>query len=312
MIGLSRLCCRSVFLGGMHVMELKLATLAVLTALAATPQPPILGAQPPQESAPSAWEASRPERLRFMKDQASEFSLFQHADPSTPLPLMPEPSLRYINLEANVNDGATFLWLDGTRPAAAISYSIRLPDDRVYREWTSFSPTPLECRRGGVALWSPATNGLLLERLDDAPVPAATQVQRLMQMRTLARRFSGARHNSRDDSPTELRLMPAPLYHYTAEASGVLGGALFVFVIGTDPELFLLLEAVRDTATSAAAWQYTLARMSSQKMTLRLDGVDRWFLPNIYREPDGRNPSARYGETSLGRFIPSPAASPRP
>ena len=91
-----------------------------------------------------------------------------------------------------------------------------------------------------------------------------------------------------------------------------LSGALFVFVIGTDPELFLLLEAVRNTGSSAAAWQYSLARMSSQKMTLRRDGVDRWFLPNIYREPDGRNPSARYGETSLGRFIPSTAVSPRP
>jgi len=261
--------------------------------------------------APSAWEASHPERLRFMKEQASEFSLFRHADSKTPLPLMPEPSLRYVNLEADVNDGATFLWLDGTRPAAAISYSIRLPDSRVYREWTSFSPTPLECRRGDDVLWSPGTSGLLLQRLDNAPVPATTHVQRLLQMRTLARRFSGARHYSRDDSPTELRLMPAPLYHYVADENGALGGALCVFVIGTDPELFLLLEAVRDTPTGASVWQYTLARMSSQKMTLRLDGVDRWVLPNIYREPDGRNPSARYGETSLGRFIPS-AATPAP
>lgn len=293
---------------GIPALGKQLATMTVLAVLTAASPPCILGAQPVEvPEAPPAWEASRPERLRFMKEQASEFSLFCRADPKTPLPLMPEPSLRYINLEANVNDGATFLWLDGTRPAAAVSYSIRLPDSRVYREWTSLSPTPLECRRGDVTLWSPGTSELLLQRLDNAPVPAAAQVQRLMQMRTLARRFSGARHYSRDDSPTELRLMPAPLYHYVAEEKGVLGGALFVFVIGTDPEMFLLLEAVRDAGTGAAAWQYTLARMSSQKMTLRLDGVDRWVLPNIYREPNGRNPSARYGETALGRFVPTSA-----
>ncbi len=158
--------------------------------------------------------------------------------------------LRYSNAERDIGslDGAMFVWLEGSRPVAAASFSVRRLNNMLYRECTSFSSSPLESR-GGPPDWSPKTGGLTNRPLPDAPAPAESKPQRLTQMRNLARRFSAACHNSRSDEPTELRLLPQPLYRFADEPNGVLDGGLFGFVVSNDPELLLLLEAAKD-ATS--------------------------------------------------------------
>ena len=93
-------------------------------------------------------EAARQERLQFMKHKAELFLLCRADSPDTPLALKDEPILRFSNPERDSGtwDGATFLWLDGARPAAAICFGIRRPNNAVFREHTSFSSAPLVCR----------------------------------------------------------------------------------------------------------------------------------------------------------------------
>ena len=42
---------------------------------------------------------------------------------------------------------------------------------------------------------------------------------------------------------SELRLLPTPIARYGEPGTKLLDGALFAFVLGTDPEVFLFLEA---------------------------------------------------------------------
>ena len=42
---------------------------------------------------------------------------------------------------------------------------------------------------------------------------------------------------------TELRLAPRPLFEYSSPTAGVIDGAIFSFVVATDPEVLLLIEA---------------------------------------------------------------------
>src|SRR5204862_237492 len=121
--------------------------------------------------------------------------------------LKEEPILRYSNPERDSGtwDGATFLWLDGARPIAAICFGIRRPNNAVFREHTSFSKTPLVCRKASGIAWTPHTGGLLDRDMPDAPSPAENAQGRLNQMRTLARRFSGTCYYK--ESATQLRLM---------------------------------------------------------------------------------------------------------
>jgi hypothetical protein len=123
-------------------------------------------------------------------------------------------------------------------------------------------------------------------------------------MRSLARRFTASCHNPRTEEPTELRLLPQPLYRFEDEPAGILDGALFAFVVSNDPELFLLLEAHSDIKEGESAWRFSLARMSSQKETVRLNDKEIWSVPNYWRDPAEDRKTGPYVEANVGTFAP--------
>src|SRR5262249_22945159 len=64
----------------------------------------------------------------------------------------------------------------------------------------------------------------------------------------------------------DLRLLPQPVYRYS-EAGTILDGAVFIFVMGTDPECCLLVEAYRDNKGSR--YRYAFAPMSIYRLEAR-------------------------------------------
>jgi hypothetical protein len=279
------------------------ATLIALAIVVTTPSQVPLGTAAAE---PSPAAEYRQEQHKFLREKAAELSLYRGDEAKDAQPLTGDAVLRYSNSERDIGslDGATFLWLTGKRPLAAVSMSVRKLNSGVYRECTSFSVTPLMCRAGEAAVWAPKTGGLLDQTLADAPAPAGTKVQRLTQMRSLARRFTASCYNPRTEESTELRLLPQPLYRFEDEPAGVLDGALFAFVVSNDPELFLLLEARSDTKEGESAWRYSLARMSSQKETVRLDDKEIWSVPNYWRDPAEDRKTGPYVEANVGTFAP--------
>ena len=77
-----------------------------------------------------------------------------------------------------------------------------------------------------------------------APVPADSPAARIRQMRALAQEFTG-RQTNRKGVDSDMRLLAQPIYRYENTKGDVIDGGLFVFVQGTDPEVFLLIEARR-------------------------------------------------------------------
>jgi hypothetical protein len=249
-------------------------------------------------------EAARQERLQFMKDKSELFLLSRAESPDTLVALKDEPVLRFSNPERDSGtwDGATFLWLDGARPVAAICFGIRRPNNAVFREHTSFSSTPLVCRKSGNIAWAPQTGGQMEQPLNDAPRPAESAAARLTQMRTLARRFSATCYYK--EEITQLRVLPQPLYRFSDEQRGIVDGALFALVVSNDAELLLLLEAAGDVAASKASWRYSFARMSSLKHTVRLDDAEIWTIPGYYTIPAAERKTGPYIEAFEGTFSP--------
>lgn len=266
-----------------------------------------------QAAEPLSAVVERQEQLAFFKQQAAELALYEASEAINPLPLHPEPVLRYTNAERDIGslDGATFLWLDGPRPIAAVSYSVRRLRNEVYRECTSLSGSPLVCRKGDASVWSPKTGGLLAQPLAGAPAPAAGKVQRLAQMRGLARRFSAGCYHRQTDQKTELRLLPQPLFRFADEKGEIADGGLFAFVVSNDPELFLLLEATHNTGDGAGHWQFSLARMSSQEMVVRLDDKEVWSVANYWQDPTEDRKTGPYVEAKIGTFVPVARKSDR-
>ncbi|MGH7140788.1 MAG: hypothetical protein ACREHD_34075 [Pirellulales bacterium] len=230
------------------------------------------------------------ERLEFMKKSVAvyELTLADGSDGRSSTPhrkamLVPEPLLRWSNIHGD-EDGTLVLWRAAGRPVA-IAQVFSVDKGKVWlHEFQSLSEELFSLERDGRPVWTPSEAGLEFKTLADAPVPAKTEAQRLFQMHALSRRFAASDDYGNNGNLWQLRLLSRPVYRYAkdenAEAAPetrLIDGAIFAYVVGTDPEMLLLLEARRGAAQSA--WHYALAPMTCFAFTATLDGKAVWSCP---------------------------------
>jgi hypothetical protein len=161
------------------------------------------------------------------------------------------------------------------RPEVA-NQVFRVPSGAWHHEFTSLSTTPLVATGGLAEAWRPSRPGLEFKKVADAPKPGSTPEQRLRQMRELAQEFSADDHFE-SKSWNSLRLLAKPLVRYGKTGTKVEDGALFSFVLGTDPEVFLMLEA--RTGKDGLEWQYAFTPMTCYQVKGSCKGKEVWSLP---------------------------------
>lgn len=173
--------------------------------------------------------------------------------------------------------GSVYVWTHRGN-AEAVACFWRNPGTRgeasVVNELHALSPVVLQSFGKESASWKPKA-GLKRQAFSEAPEPATGAAARMQQMRGLCRDFS-ARSVSSTGERTELRLLPQPLYRYKSTDPDVIDGALFAFVcsIGTDPEVFLLLEA--NKSENRLRWHYALARFSHMDLHVNFKDAEVW------------------------------------
>jgi hypothetical protein len=211
--------------------------------------------------------------LKLTADAAGKYE-FQVADGDDKPALIPKPILRWSNPVVGEIHGNVFLWTAGGRPAVVGSlFKWFTPHTHMSHEFHSLCEAPLAGKYEGTEVWRTSVGGVRFLPLDEAPAPAATAPQRLLQVRRLASEFSVTK-NERDGSRQELRLLSQPVYRYSAPEKQIHDGALFVFVQGTDPEVFLLLEARGQS--DAPEWSFAAARMNSVGFQVRRHDQEVW------------------------------------
>jgi len=226
---------------------------------------------------------AEPTRLKEMQARIDALELTTlGADPRR-LQRSEHAILRYTNpLTAAMSQGATFLWLDGKRPLAAISLSYRA-EGKVWWELASLSDDPLELRQNDTVVWEPTTSSRKFHAFPDAPAPAAVPSARLTQMRELARRFTVKEF--RREQWQDGRLLTQPLYRWSDEEGGTVDGAVFGFAETTDPELLLVIEARRAKGSPSAEWRFALGKMTSAPMIVSLGGQEIYNVPGYWGGP---------------------------
>ncbi len=260
--------------------------------------------QPAMAQEATDLQAERKVRLEFMAQKLDEFRLFREDKPDEHFPRTKSPVLRYSNPVRNFfSDGATFLWLDGKRPLAVGSISVR-GNGQVFREFTSLSEKPLSCVYKNKVVWSPRASGLPRQTFDDAPEPSTSPRLRLTQMRRLAGRFTVTFKSPKMRDFGDSRLLTQPLYRYAADADGLIDGAIFAFAESNDPESLLILEVIRKSSNAKPTWRYSLARMSSVPQVFRLDGREIWSVKGFWKNPRSRNDP--YVEAWVGKYQSPP------
>jgi hypothetical protein len=237
------------------------------------------------EPSPSGAEQDRSEEAAFLeaaKAAAAQYKLESEREQPVPLSLQREPALHWSNpVGGRKAMGGIYLWTDRGRPEAVLSvyrFTFLTGKPGLHHEFCSLSLGKLTATGADDRKWSPAEPGIQLKPLPKAPAPAASAVMRRRQMRDLAGQFS-AEKLSREGVRRSLRLLPQPVNRFEAGRDDLLDGALFAFVEGTDPEVWLLIEARPSGDTHQ--WQYGLARMTSLQLDVRHHDAPVWSAPTL-------------------------------
>jgi hypothetical protein len=206
--------------------------------------------------------------------EAGKYAFTLQDEPRSSPKLRVEPVLRWSNPAVGEVHGNVFLWTIGERPAVIGSlFKWFTPHTHMSHEFHSLAEVPLVARYEGADAWTAAEPGLKFAPLPDAKPPAGTAQQRLLEMKRLAKDFTATK-TERDGNKQEIRLLTQPIYRYAAPDSEIIDGALFAFVQGTDPEIFLLLEA--RGAAGKEMWHFAAARMNSVQLVLRYQDREVW------------------------------------
>ena len=230
-----------------------------------------------QDAVPPASSAAEKQRieaaLKLTKEAAVKYE-FLLGESGQRAELLAEPLLKWSNPAQGEIHGNVFLWTSGGRPAVVASiFKWFSPHTHMSHEFHSLWEQPLQGKANGKDLWTVSEGGLKFAPLADAPAPAAGKGQRLLQMRELARACAVTKRE-RDGNVSELRLLTQPIFRYASPQGGIADGALFVFVQGTDPEVFLLLEARE--AGGKTQWQLAVTRMNGVGFELRYRDKPIW------------------------------------
>lgn len=243
--------------------------MACLSARAASgqePAPQVPGAPPNKELIEAA--------LKLTQSESAKYELVL-ADEETSVPvLLKDPVLKWSNPTVGEIHGNVFLWTVSDRPVAAGSlFKWFSPHTHMSHEFHSLAEVPLTARYAGREVWRTSKGGVSFAPVPGAPPPADAATRRFLQMRELAKGFSATK-TERDGNQTEMRLLPQPAYRYRAAKEKILDGGLFVLVQGTDPEVFLLLEARGEA--DKTQWMFAAARMNSVGFDVRYQDKSIW------------------------------------
>ena len=226
-------------------------------------------------------DKERQQRLVLMKEQAAEYTLTLD-DTGRKLTLHDEPVLRFSNPVGGVPDGIVVMWKDGQRPAV-FAQVFQIKDGRWLHECQSLALGTFKMQFGQKVFWQPSEAAEDFRPLPGAPTPAPSAGRRLVQMKAIAAEFTAVddfKISSADQETTlhELRLLPTPVYRYEDKDDGIADGAVFAFVHGTDPEIFLVLECA-SAKDGKSQWQYTLAPMTCWSVSVQHNEKHVWKVP---------------------------------
>ena len=215
-------------------------------------------------------------RLATMKASAATYDLRTVDAPDRPFRLQPEPVLRFNNPLGSTRDGGIFLWLaEGDRPAVAAQIFLHRDGDWTH-EFTSLSPVSIVGKAPRAPTWKPTRGGVEFKPVPGAPRPAELPEPRSRQMQALAREFT-AEDYFKEKSWQPLRMLTRPLARYGKPDAEVVDGALFAYVLTTDPEVYLMLEA--RAGKGGPEWQYAFAPMTIYSVRATWKGQPVWELP---------------------------------
>lgn len=222
--------------------------------------------------------APRDDHLAYLVKRQQDYQLRRDEDNALAV-LREQPLIRWENPISGAN-GGVFVWTIDERPVAMTKCHV---NDRKqhYVESSVVLSGGLRLQQRGQEIWSPKQSALKEIATNALWNPAMSSVGRLVQMRKLAAEFEiEDQWGEGDGELYQLRLMPRPLYRYVSPSNGVIDGAVFAFVQGTNPEAMILVEAVQED--DAARWRCCISRLTGYAMVAFRNGSAVYKVPKLH------------------------------
>jgi hypothetical protein len=251
--------------------------------------PALSRADPPAKTDPKA-EPEEPKKLNEAIEKSVRWYTVQPEKGAAAL--APVPVIRWRNVvRGQEGEAMMVIWPHNGRPIAMAS--IYPWEGHMCHEFDSLSRDgKLVALDKDEVIWAPEAAGVEFKEVPKAPRPAKTPVDRLRQMKAIAEGYKATMTGWRGDNTDQelLRLLPRPLHRYDLASAKepepkLLDGALFAYVLGTDPEVVLILEAIGDA--EKAAWHYAFVRATSGGLEVKSGDDVVW---TAAKYPNARNP----------------------
>ena len=220
------------------------------------------------------------DRLAVMLERAQAAKFSSGGNQRITARLETTPLFRYDDPARGYEDGAVWRLGKSGRPLAIVTTELHPKyaggGPRLIYDVLSFSEAPFRANSPDFS-WSPNESALKFQTIPEAPPPAATERQRLLQLRQLARRFSAeqivTQEGTTNTQSLSLRLLPRNIDRYQPSKEPTSDGAMFLFVSGRMPGIILLIES------KGKAWQYAAARLSAPSdLKVKLDRRTVWHV----------------------------------
>jgi hypothetical protein len=249
----------------------------------------------PQDSAKlskDAVSANESVAAKFAADEALRYEI-RNRNSEYILELFSPPVLRWSNSTDGEVHGSVVFWTHNGCPEAAASIYQFFDRKQNNVELVSLCESPLRATRSGRLRWSPDA-GIRFMAVPGAPLAADSRGKRQLQMRAMARKFTGELADRGDQITfSNLRLMAKPLYQYESSDSSKREGAVFALVSTTDPEILLIIES--RPASNGREWLFAAARMHFCRLQLKLEDTVVWEVPQAAPPWDKiRGPQGEY------------------
>lgn len=225
------------------------------------------------------------ENLEPMRSLAQTIQVrFKKGDEVIDAKVTEKPLLRFSDPSRAHSDGTVWAWATQGRPV--VFAELRTAD---YREgiWghdlVLTSEGLASATAAGHGKWEPREADFVMKPFPGAPTPEDSEASRLRQMKQLVRRISG--NEEWMGERIELRVLPNPIHRYQDADPGLVDGAVFAFVAGTNPEALLFIEAQKQPS-GALNWKYGFARMTAASLSMKLEDDEVYAAPLSFGAAD--------------------------
>ena len=291
---------------------LSFAVILTMTANARAVDPPGKEVKEPEDASPTDELAKK--RQEVILKAMQKYEVVMDGNTEKRATLDKKALLRWSNPTSDVADGLMSVYSsDPAERPAMIAHIYVHGSGQAVQEFADVHPGQVELFRGPQKVWSPASRYSKFEKLPGGPKPAENPALRLSQMKNMAARFEiidGFHDKDSKPQPQVLRMMSRPTYRYGKPDGEIIDGALFTFVVATDPEACLLIEIHRNG--DATHWEYSLLPMTIYSLDAKLDAKPVWTKPEamVFGDPTAPHYISSYrpdpGEPQFKSLLPKP------